>query len=291
MSNLHDSYTKILSLLHDIEPQCYFLNQKRKPKLNDIELIALNLAAECLGIDSERYLFTLLPPFLKAKIERTVYNRRRRKLAFKIELFRQNIASMVVPTEDYFIVDSMPLEVCKYSRSSRTKICQENTESAPSFGYCAAQNMHYFGYKVHAVCTVQGVIKTFDISKACVHDIHYLNDVKHQLDNCVLIGDKGYLSQHYQQDLFETSAIKIETPMRKNQLNFKPFDPTLRKVRKRIETLFSQLCDQFMIRRNYAKSFDGFSTRILSKITALTLIQWFNQLNGNNINNLKIAVA
>jgi len=291
MSNLHDSYTKILSLLHEIEPNIYFLNQKRKPKLNDTELIALNLAAECLGIDSERNLFTLLPTPLKNKIDRTVYNRRRRKLAFKIELFRQKISAIIVPAEDYHIVDSMPLEVCKYSRSSRTKICQENIDSSPSFGYCAAQKLHYFGYKIHAVCTVQGVIKTFDISKASVHDIHYLDDVKHQLANCVLIGDKGYLSQHYQQDLFETSAIKVETPMRKNQLNFKPFDPTLRKARKRIETLFSQLCDQFMIRRNYAKSFDGFSTRILSKMTALTLIQWFNKQNGNNINNLKIAIS
>ena len=101
MSNLHDSYTKILSLLHDIEPQCYFLNQKRKPKLNDTELIALNLAAECLGIDSERYLFTLLPKLLKDKIERTVYNRRRRKLAFKIESFRQNIASIIVACKGF----------------------------------------------------------------------------------------------------------------------------------------------------------------------------------------------
>jgi len=291
MSNLHDSYTKILSLLHDIEPNSYFLNQKRKPKLNDTELIALNLAAECLGIDSERFLFTLLPSSLKGKIERTVYNRRRRKLAFKIELFRQKMASIVVPVENYHVIDSMPLEVCKYSRSSRTKICQENTETSPSFGYCAAQKMHYFGYKIHAVCTVQGVIKTFDISKASVHDINYLHDVKHQLNNCVLIGDKGYLSQHYQQDLFKTSNIKIETPMRNNNVNFKPFPKALSKARKRIETLFSQLCDQFMIRRNYAKSFDGFSTRILSKITALTLIQWFNQQNGNNINNLKVAVS
>jgi len=30
---------------------------------------------------------------------------------------------------------------------------------------------------------------------------------------------------------------------------------SFRKTRKRIETLFSQLCDQFLIRRNYAKSF------------------------------------
>lgn len=29
------------------------------------------------------------------------------------------------------------------------------------------------------------------------------------------------------------------------------------KSRKRIETLFSQLCDQFKVRNNYAKTFEG----------------------------------
>jgi hypothetical protein len=33
-----------------------------------------------------------------------------------------------------------------------------------------------------------------------------------------------------------------------------------------------------MIRRNYAKSFDGFKTRILAKITSLTLVQYINKL-------------
>jgi len=43
--------------------------------------------------------------------------------------------------------------------------------------------------------------------------------------------------------------------MRKNQRNYSKQPYLFRKFRKRIETLFSQLCDQFMIRRNYAKSF------------------------------------
>jgi len=64
-----------------------------------------------------------------------------------------------------------------------------------------------------------------------------------------------------------------------------------RNKRKRIETLFSQLCDQFMIRRNYAKSFYGFKTTILSKITALITIQYINKFIFNrNINNIKISI-
>jgi len=46
--------------------------------------------------------------------------------------------------------------------------------------------------------------------------------------------------------------------MRNNQLNYKKQPYIFRKKRKRIETLFSQLCNQFKIRKNYAKSFEGF---------------------------------
>lgn len=108
----------------------------------------------------------------------------------------------------------------------------------------------------------------------------------------MILADKGYLSAEYQLDLFESKQIKLEVPMRKNQHNYNKQAYIFRKYRKRIETLFSQLCDHFMIRRNYAKTFDGFKTRILSKITSLTIIQFINKfVFDRNINNLKINIA
>ncbi len=129
-----------------------------------------------------------------------------------------------------------------------------------------------------------------DLSKASVHDIHYLNDIKQVHHDCVLLGDRGYLSSAYQLDLFETANITLEVPMRGNQHHFRPQFGLFRRFRKRIETIFSQLCDQFMIRRNYAKTFDGFKTRIQAKITTMTTIQLINKLNNRNINNLKNAL-
>src|SRR5699024_11891863 len=99
------------------------------------------------------------------------------------------------------------------------------------------------------------------------------NDIKQQFYDCVLLGDKGYLSSSVQLDLFGSANIQLETPKRKNQKGCKPQFYPFKKYRKRIETLFSQLCDQFMIRRNYAKTFQGFKTRILAKIKTLTTIQ------------------
>lgn len=291
MNDFKANYDKILEVLRIITKKESFLIQIREPKLKDIELIAMNLTAEYLSIDSECQLFRVLPSDLKSKIERSVYNRRKRKLFSSIEFIRNVLSKKFNKFENYFIVDSMPLEVTKLSRSSRSKICKESFYSAPNKGYCASQKMHYYGYKIHAICSVEGVFKSFDLSKASVHDIHYLKDIKNQFNDCVILGDKGYLSADYQLDLFESKQIRLEIPMRKNQHNFKKQTYIFRKKRKRIETLFSQLCDQFMIRRNYAKSFTGFKTRILSKITAVTIIQYINKfIFDRNINNLKVSI-
>ncbi len=75
-----------------------------------------------------------------------------------------------------------------------------------------------------------------------------------------------------QLDLFETANIRLEVPSRCNQKEWKPTFPAFAKARKRIETLFSQLCDQFMIISNYAKDTDGLFARIIGKISALTIL-------------------
>ena len=290
MNNFSANYAKILETLQQVESKMNFLNQKRKPKLSDIELISIDLTSEFMGIDSERDLFRKLPTSLTSKIERSVFNRRKRALFSHREILRKTLACQI-STQDFYIVDSMPLEVCKLSRSSRSSICKEEYASAPDKGYCASQSINYYGYKLHAVCTIDGVFTDFDLTGASIHDIHFLKNIKTLYQDCTILGDKGYLSIDYQRDLFTSNQIRLEVPMRKNQHNYKPQGYIFRKSRKRIETLFSQLCDQFMIRRNYAKSFDGFKNRILSKIMALTVIQLINKLNNRNINNLKMRIA
>ncbi len=291
MNNLEASYNKILTTINSFEAQNNYFSQIRKPRLSDKEVVALVLVAEYLGIDSEYELFRKMPETLSSMIERSVYNRRKRKLFPFIERIRDKMSQLIISNEEYHIIDSMPLEICKMSRKNRLKICKEEFMTSPNEGFCASQQTRYYGYKLHAVCTLQGVFRSFDLSKASVHDIHYLNDVKSLFENVTILGDKGYLSKQVQIDLFNYQNIRLEVPMRKNQKDYKVQPYLLRKSRKRIETLFSQLCDQFKIRNNYAKTFQGFKTRILAKITALTVIQLINKLNNKNINNLKVSIS
>ena len=293
MGNLEASYKLILSELRKISENENLYFKPIKPKLSDLELISLIILAEFKSIDSEHQLFRDIKGFeIESKIERSVYNRRKRKLFPFMEEIRMNMVEKLNEFENYFVVDSMPLEVCKISRSARSKICKELDYAFPNKGFCASQNLHFYGYKLHAVCSISGVFQSFDLSPASVHDIHYLQDIKAQISDCVLLGDKGYLSQNIQIDLFNYANIELETPKKINQKDYKPQFYQFKKYRKRIETLFSQLCDQFMIRRNYAKTFVGFKTRILAKITTLTTIQYLNKFVFNrNINNLKINLV
>ena len=291
LSNIQFSRTQLQFGWRIVEVRSNFLNQIRCTRLSDIELIALDLTAESLSVDSEYQLFRILPSSLSSKIERSVYNRRRRKLFFVKERIRKALAEKLTNNENYFIVDSMPLEICKLSRSTRTTICKEDFLTSPSKSYFASQKLHFYGYKLHAVCSSTGVFTNFELTQAAVHDIHFLKNIKNNFSSCVLIGDKGYLSAEYQLDLFTSNQIKLEVPMRVNQHDYEKQPYLFRKTRKRIEKLFSQLCDQFMIHRNYAKSFDGYKNRILSKITALTVIQMINKLLNRNINNLKSLVV
>jgi len=273
-----------------------FQSYIRNPKMSDCQIIALALTAESIGIDSENYFFGKLRadhandfPNL---IDRCNYNRRRKRLYVRMTELNQGLADLLNEGEDTYIVDSIPVPVCQIAREKRSKVCRENFETAPDKGYSAVSKAYYYGYKLHLVTSVRGVFASMDMSKASVHDVYYLSDIKRShLNNCNLIGDKGYISKEHQLDLFSSCNIRLETPKRSNQKDKEPFAYVFKKSRKRIETLFSQLCDQFMLKRNYAKSNLGISVRLLSKISAVTALQYINHLNNKPLNRLKYALA
>src|SRR5690606_23556231 len=293
MSNFIQNYEIILKHLQSLNISLDSFQQIRKPKLGTLELIAMNLTAEYMGIHSELQLFRDIQSTpLEDLIERSVYNRRKRALFPQIEQVRKTLAKDFNEFEDVYVIDSMPLEICKNARASRSKICRDVDYALPSKGYCASQKAYYFGYKLHGICSLSGVIQSVDITPVSVHDIHMLKDVKMTYTKCTLLDDMRYLSADIQLNLFDTVQIKLETPMRKNQTNYVEQPYVFKKGRKRIETLFSQMCDQFRIRSNYAKTFVGYSTRILSKITAITVIQHLNKFVFNRpINQLKVNLA
>ena len=64
------------------------------------------------------------------------------------------------------------------------------------------------------------------------------------------------------------------------------------KIRKRIETNISQLCGQLQSTQLCKKTFQGLATRIVSKITSFTMIQYLNFfVKKRSLNKLKLICA
>lgn len=301
MHNIKVNFDKILEVIKDIlsdevNEKGNYLRRGTIPRFSDTEVIALSLTAECLSIDSENYLFSKLNKEYLEKFENLIsrrqYNDRRKLLFEKTENVRKLMAERLNRQADVFAIDSMPLEICKLSREKRNKMGKESEHHSPDKGYCASQKKYFYGYKLHSVCSAAGVIESLDLTKASVHDVHYLKDVKELFSNCIITGDKGYIGREHRINLFETAGIQLEVPLRANQQEQKPVMWILKKVRKRIETVFSQLCDQFMIQRNYAKSFAGFKSRVLAKVTGFTVLQFLNKFIYNQpVSRVKHALA
>ena len=113
MSNIVKNYFRVLEVISSLNCELeYKSDVGRKQKMSDLEVVALSLTAEFMSIDSENSLFKEINrEQISNLIERSQFNKRRRKLFFFLEEVRTKLASRFLEFEDYFIVDSMPLEI------------------------------------------------------------------------------------------------------------------------------------------------------------------------------------
>lgn len=300
MHNLKPNFDKFLHLskslfANQIDANCNFKFYPRKPKMSDLEIVALACTAESLSIDSENLLCHKLKsdyadqfPHL---IDRTNFNRRRRILAPRIAELSKLICLKYTPQGTEFVIDSIPVPICSNVRVYKSTICKDDPDVMPSTTYHASHRAYYYGFKMQLVISRLGIPFVAGMTTAAMHDSQYIPFLKEdQLPQCELIGDKGYISTGQQATLFEEAKIRLITPIRSNMKIVDRWTPTYRYIRKRIETLFSQMCDQLMLKRNYAKTSEGLFARIISKVTAISILQVLNINADRPINHLKHAL-
>jgi hypothetical protein len=265
------------------------------PKMSDIEIISLSITMESLSIDSENLFWKKIQNDFKKEfpnlIDRTRFNRRRKLLADQINYCWSQLSNLMNEGQDTYVVDSMSIPVIKLVRETSRKTFLEDEENAPKKGYSAITKQFIIGYKIHLIVSKQGVPADLMITPANVHDINFLKENELEILNCTLLGDRAYLSKTLQLDLFESNNIKLKTANRLNQKEYKKLTKKMKGNRMIIETVNAQLCDQFMIKRNYAKTFAGLYVRIVSKVAALTFSQFVNFENNKPIGKVKFALA
>lgn len=301
MHNITQVYQKFLSLAKisfnaEIKTNGNFRKYPNPPKMSDIEIIALSLAAEELGIDSENLLFQKLKNEYKLDfpqlIDRTNFNRRRRGLQQYFMDFCRINAEIIEKDNSTILIDSMPVPICRNGRAGKSKACREQLEVQPSFGYEAAHKSRFFGFKVHFICSQSGLPLDFSLMSAKVHDIKYLEHLDEDIvTDKEMIADKAYISNLLQLNLFEEFNLKIITPLRKNSVKkINGWSKEFAYKRRRIETVFSQLTQGYNGKDNKAKTLDGLVARIAAKFCTISTLMLNNFLNGNPLGQIRYSL-
>lgn len=307
MHDLKAIYDKIFDYMNSYAKEYFEFkgNAKfypRQPKMTDMEVISLSLAAECLEISSENLLWSKIikdyPTMFPNLIHRTKYNLRRKKLNPVLSLVLSKFAQILEDNlgDEILIIDSMPLPICKLCREHTSTVCRDRQrdEVLATKSFNSSLGGYYIGYKFHLITTKSGVYKDMLISSANVHDNYFLkllNKEDIHLANSELLADRGYIGRAIQLSLFEDLSLSLNVPYRRNQKDFKKYPHDKKLIRKTIEVVFAQYCDEFRIRENYAKRFEGLYIRIVTKVCAKTFKQFYNLMNGKPINQTKHALA
>ena len=151
-----------------------------------------------------------------------------------------------------------------------------------TFGKVSTKKMTIFGYKLHLLITMNGLILDFELAPANATDLNVGFELLSEHSGLEVIGDKGYIDAFKADELWRFNRIRLRTLPRRNQKKQLPKE--LRRlynsVRQIIETVNGQLTEQLNIETNHAHSFRGLCARLYTKLTAHTLCIYINRLLG-----------
>ena len=138
--------------------------------------------------------------------------------------------------------------------------------------------------------TLEGYITDFEITPASVDDRQGLRDITISKSNITILADKGYTGELLSEEMKEQGITLLPLKPDNSKNNW----PTsmrqlIFKLRRRVETVFSQMSEQLNVERVLVKSFRGLCTRLLNKVLAFNICLYMNSLFNRdcNISNIK----
>jgi hypothetical protein len=256
------------------------------PKLSDSEVVTIALYQELIGEPREDHFFRLhqeqLRLYFPGLNERSRYNRRKRDLWSVILAVRMSLqmVSDALLLEETAVIDSAPVPCIGYKREKQAS----DFVGKASYGVCSSKAMKYFGFKLHTIVSLTGVVMSFLLTPANRYDnqpvVEFLDSFSHHLKR--LLGDGAYNDTALQSFLQQYRSLQVLAPTKANQepIRSELAQKQLNRSRLICETVNAQLQEQLHLSKHYAKSSWGLLTRIAAKVTAHSVGMMVNQLLG-----------
>jgi len=254
--------------------------------LSDSEVVTIALYQELIGEPREDHFFRLHAEPLRAYFpglnERSRYNRRKRDLWSVILAVRMALQIILdaLEQEETAVIDSAPVPCVGYKRSK----ADSDFAGKADYGVCSSKAMKYFGFKLHTIVSLSGVIMSFLLTPANRYDnqpvVELLDSFSHHLKH--LLGDGAYNDAALQHFLEQYRSVQLLAPTKANQepQRSEQTQKQLNRLRLICETVNAQLQEQLHLSKHYAKSTWGAMTRIAAKLTAHSVGMMVNQLLG-----------
>jgi transposase len=262
----------------------FFTRPGPTPICSDSELLTMAIVGQCRGWDVEtelvshwherRDLFPEVP-------ERSRFNRRLRNLMPALNLIRHLVIQLLDVAQDrQCAIDSVPVPVVQFHLAPTAS--RQWAVHGATFGKVVTKKQTIFGYKLHLLVTLHGVIIDFVLAPAHAADLTLGEELLRAHTDLVVLGDKGYISQPLATSLAQDNRLQLLTIPRRNEKRHLPaaIARLFNAQRQIIETVHDQLTEQFHIATNHAHSFWGLCTRLYTKLTAHTLSVYLNRLLG-----------
>lgn len=156
---MDDLYVTTVYVILDHLAMRFLPAPKYKPKMSVAEIILVAIvAARYFENNQERALLLLRQTGLIPKhrcLSVSRYNRQLHQQGDFLELCRQTLLELARQGEA-FVIDSMPVPVCKRVRARRCR----KVRGADFCGVCVAKKEKFFGWRLHLICTLEGIRKT-----------------------------------------------------------------------------------------------------------------------------------
>ncbi len=250
---------------------------KYNPKMTPAEILLVAIvAARYFNNNLERALILLKQTGYISKSRCLSVSRFNRQLHRYRELLDFCLETLLELSRngEAFVLDSMPVPVCKRKRARRCR----KVRGRIFCGYCAAKDEKFFGWRLHLVCTPTGLPANFTLLPASLHDLTPIYDLSYELPGlAALFGDKAY-NDADAEGLLAEAQLRLIPIRRKNmkQQHGWAEEYDLRLYRKTIETVNSQL-ESMALNRLRARTNEGFFIKVHASLIAL----WQTQMLAN----------
>jgi len=258
-----------------------------KPVFSDSEVMTLMLVQDFIPYPGEnQYIGYIRANYLDLfpkLLTQSQYNRRARNLRLLVEAFRQHwVQALGLLNNRDLLLDTKPVPVMGYKRSKK----HSAFAGSAGYGVCVSRNLHYYGYKLVTLTTLEGLPLVYDLVAANLDERVAAQAVVYRVRGCRIYADKGFLGEDWQHQLRQHTGNRLFTAKRINQTEQNPteFDPWLNSIRERIEGFFNELQNTGRnLERLLAKTVLGLTTRVITKMTSHLVKFMLRQLYGIDV--------